>query len=474
LRSESGAGQRAETLGGKDAQGRTAAASWSDKLAAFDRSAGNRVAGFCANAVLATALLPYVSLVVQSSLDVQLMALATSSTALLVLFILTPRLLTVCRVDLAIFGIGLVTLLYVDPDIASIDFVATLRGCAPIILAFPVYFAVRNLYRFMSPRVFAGIVVFYALVLLLQLGSPAAYTALFSHVLSDMRWTPETGRGPNVLCPEPSMMGNMCVLFAVSLYFFHREYWERHKAIARLVVAASLLMLLLTKSATGVVLALLVALAALLGSRLMARTKLTLVSAMAVAVLLLGELSNASDTRGSLILTSIATNPLLVLEDYSFGERCVGMFVGLYALPEAPLGSGDVRLDIGLTNKALNGSAAAFLWPDATFRNFLVDITSVHSNNLGLGSMVQRMGLPGLCVAAVLVSFVRGFRGAWAVRLFVIGLFLNASLFMPTLWFVLGCSAELERLRDAESMDAGQRSPAAAIVPELPPKETAR
>jgi len=474
LRNDSGTGQRAAALRREDAQVQAAAARWRSRLETLDRRASNGLTGFCANAVLVTALLPYVSIVVQPSLDVQLMALATSSAALLALFILTPRLLTVCRMDIYVLGIGLATLLYVVPDIAAIDPEATLRGCAPIVLAFPVYFAVRNLYRFMSPRVFAGTVFFYGLVLLIQLRAPAVYTALFRHVLSDVRWTPETGRGPNVLCPEPSMMGNMCVLFAVSLYFFHRAYWQRHKTAARSVVAASLLMLLLTKSATGVVLALAVALAGLLASRRPARTKAAIVASLAASVLTLGALSSASEARGSLILASIARNPLLVLQDYSFGERCVGLFVGLYALPEAPLGSGDVRLNVGLTNKALNGTAAAYLWPDGTFRNFLVDITSVHSNNLGLGSMVQRMGLAGLIVAAALVLFVRGFAGAWAVRIFVIGLFLNASLFMPTLWFVLGCSAELERLRNAGSADARRPNVAAAVVLEAPKKDAAR
>lgn len=470
---EAGTSQRAAEIRRDDSHCLAKAAAWRKRLETLDRAAANGLVGSCANAVLATALLPYVSIVVQPSLDVQLMALATSCIALLVLFILVPGLLTVCRMDVSVFGIGLLTLLYVDPDIAAIDMQATLRGCAPIVLAFPVYFAVRNLYRFMSPRVFVATVIFYGLVLLIQLRSPATYAALFSHVLSDVRWTPETGRGPNVLCPEPSMMGNMCVLFAVSLCFFHREYWQRHKSAARFVVAASLVMLFLTKSATGVVLALVVALAALLGSRRPASAKAAVVSSLAVAVLLLGTLSSSSEARGSLILASIARNPLLVLQDYSFGERCVGLFVGLYSLPEAPLGSGDVRINVGLTNKALNGSMAAYLWPDGTFRNFLVDITSVHSNNLGLGSMVQRMGLAGVFAAAALVFFVRGFPGAWAARLFVIGLFLNASLFMPTLWFVLGCSAELERLRGAETADA-RRGLAAVFAHEVPLKEVAQ
>jgi hypothetical protein len=463
LKQEDGTGERANRLQRDESRDPPIAFAWRKRLETLDRSATGGLIRFCANAVLVTALLPYVSIVVQPSLDVQLMALATACAALLALFLLTPGLLTVCRMDLYVFAIGLLTLLYVDPEIAAIDLQATLRGCAPIVLAFPVYFAVRNLYRFMSPRVFVATVIFYALVLLIQLRLPTVYTALFSHVLSDVRWTPETGRGPNVLCPEPSMMGNMCVLFAVSLCFFHREYWQQHKSAARFVVAVSLVMLFLTKSATGVVLALAVALAALLGSRRSARTKAEVVATLAVGVLALGTLSNSSDARGSLILASIARNPLLVLQDYSFGERCVGLFVGLYALPAAPFGSGDVRINVGLTNKALNGSVAAYLWPDGTFRNFLVDITSIHSNNLGLGSMVQRMGLAGIGAAAALVFFVRGFSGAWAVRLFVIGLFLNASLFMPTLWFVLGCSAELERTADAGTAGTRRRGIAAIL-----------
>jgi hypothetical protein len=403
--------------------------------------------------VLFTALLPYVSPVVLPSLDVQLMALATSSAVLLALFLFAPWLLRPCRADFWILGAGLLTLVYINPGIPGTDLAVALRACAPIALGFPVYFAVRSLYRYMSPRVFIAVVALYFSVLLIQLKFPGVYASLFSPLLSDTRFTPEAGRGPNGLTTEPSMMGDMCLLFVVSLYFFHRRYWERHRLAARFIVAVSGLMLYITKSATGVVLALAVAVAALLGSRASARAKAVAVSGMLAGILLVGEILSLSEVRGALIFSALARNPLLVFQDESFAGRCTNVFVGLYQLPEAPWGNGDVRPNVELTDQALSGNMATRLWPDWRFRDVFVDLIASRDNVSGVGGMIQRMGLFGILVVVVVVHFIRGFRGKWVVRIFVLGLLLNSSMFISILWFIVGCCVALqgaENRSDAE------------------------
>jgi hypothetical protein len=400
---------------------------------------------FCANAVLVTALLPYISPIVVPGMDVQLMALGTSTLLLIGLLIVTPRIFSFAREDLLILGMGLLSLVYVNPDIAFDDLPATLRACGQIVFAFPVYYAVRNLYRFMSPKVFLWVVALYGAVLFLQVLFPSAYAATFAHLLSDTRFFADEGRGPNGLCTEPSMMGNVCMLFVVSLYFFHREYWQSHKNAARLVFAASCVMLLITKSGTGVVLALVVALAALLSSKLSIRSKGLILAASLLTMIPLGQLLSSSESRGSLILGTIAGNPLSILDEYSFADRMLGVYVGLNQIPQQPFGSLDVRINPEATNSALNGDVAIFIWPDPTFRSLLVDLRSLRYDNHGTGAMVERMGIPGVLILASFLVYARGFQGKWVVRAFMVGMLLNSSMFISTLWFVLGCCIELQR-----------------------------
>jgi hypothetical protein len=416
-------------------------------FAAIDHAFTEGMIHFCANAVLVTALLPYVSPIVLPGLDVQLMALAISTAVLIVLFLCTPWLLRPCRTDFYVLGIGLFTLVYINPNIPGADMTVSLRACAPIILGFPVYFAIRNLYQYMSPRVFIAVVVFYFCVLMIQLWFPGAYTSLFSHFLSDTRFAPEQGRGPNGLTTEPSMMGDMCLLFIVSLYFFHRRYWIGNRSSSRVIVALSGLMLYITESATGIVLAITVALATLFSSKLSTRAKALTVSGMLIGAMVLGEMLSLSDIRGALILSTISKNPILAFQDESLAARCTNIFVGIYQLPVAPFGNGDVRPNVELTGQALNGDIATHLWPDWRFRDLFVDMIASRENISGIGGMIQRMGIFGIFVALCVVHFIRGFPGKWVVRTFVLGLFFNASMFISTLWFIVGCCVSLQLMK---------------------------
>ncbi|MGA7340768.1 MAG: hypothetical protein WBE72_16960 [Terracidiphilus sp.] len=409
------------------------------------RSFADGLVRVCANAVLVTALMPYVSPFVLPDMDVQLMALGTSTAILLLLLLLAPRVFSFAGDDFLILAMGLLSLVYVNPDVAFDDLPAALRACGQIVLAFPVYYAVRNLYRYMSPRVFLAVVALYCGVLFLQMSFPGAYAATFAHMLSDTRWFADEGRGPNGLCTEPSMMGSICMLFIVSLYFFHRGYWKTHRNAARFVVTASCLMLVITKSGTGVVLALVVALAALFNSKLSGKSKAALLAAFFLAMISLGRILSSSESRGASILSGIAGNPLSILDEYSFADRTLGIYVGLHQIPDKPFGSMDVRIDPEATNSALNGDAAILLWPDSSFRALLNDLRALRYNNHGTGALLERMGIPGVLILATLVLYPRGFHGHWVVRAFMAGMLLNATLFISTLWFVLGCTIELRR-----------------------------
>lgn len=429
------------------------------RIVQWDFRATRKFLRFLGNAVLITALLPYVSPFVIANMDVQPTALVTSSCVLLALFVVVPRMLTPSRTDFCVFLVGLITLLYFDPGAPGGDLLTIIRACAPIILGFPVYLAVRILYKHMTPQVFAAVVTLYLGVVILQLTFTRAYTAIFSHVLSDMRFSLDDGRGPNALTTEPSMMGDMCLLFAVSLYFFHREYWIRHRNLAMAILAASTLMLILTRSGTGVALAAIVSIAALFTSKLSIRLKVLILPTLLALVPILAAISSMSNARSAVVLGSMAESPLSVVRDESFASRILGVFVGLYAIPNSPFGNGSIRQDVGMTNKALNSSVAIAVWPNDTLRGALVDVIAIRDNNSGIGGMIQRMGIFALVGTALLLHFVKGFHGKWVVRIFILGLLLNASMFIPTLWFIVGCSAAISK---DEKTNVSGESPALA------------
>ncbi|MGD0125795.1 MAG: hypothetical protein ABSF46_10570 [Terriglobia bacterium] len=402
---------------------------------------------FCANAVLFTALLPCVSPIVLPDTDVQLTALGTSILVLMGLFFLRPRLLSIRRIDLVVLGIGLLSFIYVRPSVAFADPTATLRACGQIVLAFPVYYAVRVLYRYMSPWVFLGVVVLYLLALALQMWWPDAYASTFAHVLSDTRWDAEGGRGPNGLCTEPSVMGNVCILFIASLYFFHLEYWKSHRNARRFVVAASCIMLVITQSGTGLVLGMFAALAALLGSKLSRRAKLAILTGFLLAIVLLGRTLSVSGSRGASIVSGVADNPLWIVAEPNFAIRVLDLYVGFHQIPSQPFGSFDVRADPDATDSALDGDAAVHIWPEPSLRTLLSNLRWSRDDTHGAGAVLERMGILGALIIVALMFWPLGFHGEWVVRTFIAGILFNASLFTPTLWFVIGCCAALRSTR---------------------------
>jgi len=391
-------------------------------------------------------------------MDVQLTALGTSVGILFALFFFARRTLSFRREDLLILGLGLLSLVYVSPGAAFKDLPATLRACGQIAMAFPVYFAVRNLYQYMSPRVFVGVVALYCRALFLQMWLPSIYASTFAHMLSDTRWFADEGRGPNGLCTEPSMMGNICILFIVSLYFFHREYWKSHRNAAYFVVVASCVMLVITKSGTGAVLALVVALAALLSSRLSMVAKCAILGkSLLVTVPVAGSLG-ASDSRGASVLSGVASNPLWILGQYSFADRLLGLYVGLHQISSQPFGSFDVQIDPDATDRALDGDVAVHVWPDSSFRSLLSDLRALRDDNHGAGAVVERMGILGVLIILLLMFYPRGFHGKWVVRAYIVGILLNASLFISTLWLVIGCCAEF-KLQSTDSDTSRRHAP---------------
>jgi hypothetical protein len=289
----------------------------------------------------------------------------------------------------------------------------------------------------MSPKVFLAVVASYLGALLLQVASPGAHAAIVGHFMNRVQG--EMGARASGLCDEPSYMGEMCILFAISLYFFHREYWKQHKRAAWAIVLGSLAMLVIAKSALGFVGALITALVAIFSSKTSGWAKAAVIPVVLIAAVLMGNLLSLSNSRGAVMGALLLKHPSLIFQDTSFADRCVGPLTGFYGLRDSPFGTGETKINVDAMNKAFDGEIARIIWPTSDFQQSYVDMTNLGGQHLGFAGMVERMGIFGVLILILLICSIDGFQGKWVVRVFILALLMNSSMFVSTLWFVIGC-----------------------------------
>ena len=415
---------------------------------------------FLANSVLATALMPYVAPIPWHKMNVQWFGTAVAIFAVTALVLCAPRYISWRRSDTIIILLGVVELVYLRFSYFPVSAEQWLRACGTIILGFPVYYAVRNLYQYMSPRVFLFVVAIYLSVLVFELISFSAYESIFSHFLSEIRRDALVNRGPNGLCNEASMMGDISVLLALSIYFFHPEHWRQDKRQKWCVLIACGLMLAISQSGTGFALAFGLLCLAILTSRKSWWKGIIGLGVLSMALLFLGRVVFAnSESRGARLVSAVAEDPRVALEDPSVAERLFGIYVAGYSLPRVPLGTGRILLDTHLASEAWYAPSMAALWPEDELREFVWYVRMSQDTGASVANMIQRMGLVGLMVIVILLSFVRGIRGTIVVQVFLLALMLNASLFISTFWYVIGsCIA----LQDQVQSDCDESNRAAA------------
>jgi hypothetical protein len=376
-------------------------------------------------------------------MNVQWTSPVVSAVAVLLFCVIAPREVSFTRTDAFLLLSGVVMLCYVRIGPSTESPEALLRACGTMLLAFPTYYAVKTFYRYMSPRLFVFVVGFYLAVLILELVSFSIYQAIFSHFLSEIRRDVEFGRGPNGLCNEASMMGDMSVLFAIAPYFFFPEYWKTHRRLLVLVVGASVLMLIISGSATGIVLGAAVALTAAAVSPLKKKYKMIGLAVLIAVAIAIGGIVKEGESRGSMFIAAVSENPMIVLEDPSFAERFLGIFIDVYSFPKAPFGTGEAILDISLASRAWGSTLMSTIWPDQILRDYVWSVRMTKDTGASISDTLLRMGISGYLILVGVFGLIRGFRGRNVVRLFLAALLLNASFFISTFWFVIGCSVAM-------------------------------
>lgn len=424
------------------------------------------IVSFLANLVLVAAMLPFVAVMPVFSSgayrsDVQPTGAVIAILVIMILMVTTPKTLTLTRIDLLLFLAGIFSLIYINWGSTDFDLV-WLRRTGQILMGFPVYYAVRNLYNYMSPRIFVFVVAAYLAVILLQLFALPVYDTIAPIILSEVRSSIESTRtGIAGLAQEPSQMATLAFFFILAPVIFKRDFWVTHRKAYWFVIFASVIMLVLSRCATGVFLMIVLLLAWLfLVSRGLTRRKFILSVVLLLLVLSARSFDLPVASRWGTYALVVARNPLYFIQDPSLAMRQSGLYIGLINLPRIPFGTASVAIDYGLIDQAWLSPLMDWLVP--------YERPAVYAYSMGfyqqpggvfigggislLGHSIQRMGIFYLLILAFICWQLRGPRESVLFKILFLAFLTNGPIAMSVIWLMLGWFVALRQYEHATTM----------------------
>jgi hypothetical protein len=386
---------------------------------------------FCSGFVIAV-LLPYLSPVPISGMDVQPLAMALAPLVVGLRFIRPDRAFLM-RSEVALVLVGLTSLIYFRPG-AFEGFSDYFRVCAPLAIGAMMVVALVHALPRTSPLVTVFVAAAYCAGVLLQLLSPSTYDATVAPLLSEVRFQGDSIRGPNGLAVEPSMVGNICAILIAIPALFRPQWWANRRWAVWLLRFFCVLAVLLTGSVTGVASCVLVgSLLAVSASRRPILALASLIGGLITLAIIVSRYFEIEGRIGDLI-AGISESPFWLLTELSVVMRYVNWLVALTYLAVAPLGDG-----VGTLDAAIAGPALAYWAEVLNWSGYYVDTlwTHVIDTSVGIGSLIIRMGFIGVfCLLTVLWITSRGRGGL--IRFVLLGTtLLNVSLATPFVWMIL-------------------------------------
>jgi hypothetical protein len=338
-------------------------------------------------------------------------------------------------VDLTFLATAIWSLCFVLP---GGEFV--LRQRVGLLMAFIIYYvAKKHASRFSQRTVYAAIIVGFVGTILQWL-TPDLFQAFAPRIIRTVKDI-EGSRGVAGLSAEPSFLAGMAVVQGLLAGYYYRIGRTSGRMLAGLW-AMALVMILLSKSATGFVYLLLVcaiwmAYFALRGLRLSVWLAAVAI-VTTVFILMTGPLASS---RGGTVLVSLYENPLQVVADGSLQERAVSFFLGAVSLPYYPFGAGGGRYyPVAL-------EMARIYHAERIFSNARPEV---------IGGVLSSMGLY-LAELGIVFIFFLGIVFWRSMRAEPLHLALSAlalafiaatfSITCPLIWLPLGLTARPEGLR---------------------------
>lgn len=283
------------------------------------------------NLFLFFSLLPFISPMPTSS-DVQLPAFVVGW--IIIMLDVAHGKVRLGWVDLVFLGTAVWSFCFVLP---GGEFVVRQR--VGLLMAFIIYYvAKRHASRFSPLTVYAAIA-FAFVATMLQWLTPDLFLSYAPRIIRTVKEI-EGARGVSGPSAEPSFLAAMALVQGLLAYYYYRIGRTSGKVLAG-AWAMALVMVLLSRSATGFIYVLLtfaiwIAYFMLRGLRL----SVWLAASAFVATVFILMTGPLAASRGGVILVALYQNPLEVVADASFQERAVSLFLGAVSLPHYPLGAG--------------------------------------------------------------------------------------------------------------------------------------
>jgi hypothetical protein len=391
-----------------------------------------------ANITLFASLLPYFSFFPIQSTDIQIMGHMVSVIVLIILIVFLPDYLAFDNEDKLLVMAGMISLLYIWGNI-RLD-VQWLRVSGLILLGFPIYYVIKNLYKFILPKVFFVIVLVYFIVLILQIFAFDLYQNIFSRYLTSIRYIPGSNRGPGGLCLEPSQMAVLSALFLFMPFILHYDYWEKNKLLFVLVSVISIIMILVSRSASGVVLLFCLLLAyILIIKRRLFLDKIKVVFLLFIIILsfLIIQVGYVRYSRLGDFLNEIKINPLYLIYDPSFSKRFICIPIGILNLTNQPLGTGNTYIDPGVIYYHFeNPVVQSMVLPEYQIEVLDYILNGFTTNSIAMG--FYRMGIIFIMIIFILLKLLRG--NAYSILYYILffSFIISGSLGNSAIWLMLG------------------------------------
>jgi hypothetical protein len=405
-----------------------------------------------ANIVLISALLPFVSpfpTLFGMITDIQPTATIVATIVLFLLVVLAPKSLTITPTDVLLFLAGIFSLIYFDWFNTEFN-LEWIRRTGHILFGFPVCYAVRNLYRHMSPWTFVFVVAFYFVVTVIEIVAPSLYFGIASAILSNVRSAPGFGRvGKAGLTLEPSHLAILSGFFIIVPLIFKRCFWKKHRRAYWFVVLASSFMLIISWCGTAVLIigALLFIWFFFIRKGRMLRKFILLIGLLLLYIVARGIETHSFESRFANVGLNILRNPLNILYDPSAAMRLTTLYVGVFNLLEVPFGTLSIYTDYSLVAKAFDNPIIEWMVGYEAkevayaYAMGILEIPQTGFKGGGISPLaqsIQRMGIFYVVFLVFLFTLIKGHKEAILFRVLFFIFILNSSLAMSVTWFMLG------------------------------------
>ena len=396
-----------------------------------------------ANGILVVLLFPYAS-PVPIPTDVQPFGIAAAAGALFLLFFVRGYVWNLDRTDGLLLVIAIVYAVYTDWSTTKLD-MWYFRKSAIMLLSFPAYWAVKQLYPQMSGRAVFLVAVTYLVLTLSQRFFPPLFNA-FANAFIPRLANLHAGRGLTGPTPEQSFLAYIALSLPIVFKLIVAKDPDRDSALNRRlflsICAMAFVLVMLAGSITGLTFGGILVVALWLASsksmgvfiRRLTTAGMIFVALAFVGVALVG-------LRAQRLIKYAITDPSLILIDESIAARYVQITIGTYTGLVQPLGTGRSVGNVEVFENGARGLGLDSYVPETSMSyirrqrmtNGDIAVLSPFADS------IARMGLIFIAQLLLILAIMRYPPYALSSRLFfLMGIASSFPLSFPIFWLLLG------------------------------------